>query len=69
MDFSVFRDFPLWGEQHKLQFRAESYNLFNTTIFGAPGNDVSNSASFGLVTSRASGNAPRILQFALKFYY
>ena len=69
MDFSVFRDFPLWGEQHKLQFRAESYNLFNTTIFGAPGNDVSNSASFGLVTGRASGNAPRILQFALKFYY
>jgi len=69
MDFSIFRDFPLWGEQHKLQFRAESYNLFNTTIFGAPNADVSNASNFGLVNSRATGNAPRVLQFALKFYY
>jgi len=69
MDFSIFRDFPLWGEQHKLQFRAESYNLFNTTIFHAPNFDVSNASNFGLVTQRADGNAPRVLQFALKFYY
>jgi len=69
LDFSVFRDFPLWGEQHKLQFRAESFNLFNTTILGAPNSDVSNPSVFGIVTSRATGNAPRVLQFALKFYY
>lgn len=69
VDFSVFRDFPLWGEQHKLQFRAESFNLFNTTIFGPPNSDISNSSNFGLVTRRATGNVPRVLQFALKFYY
>lgn len=69
MDFSVFRDFPLWGEQHKLQFRAESFNLFNTTILGTPNSDISNAGNFGLVTQRGAGNAPRVLQFALKFYY
>jgi hypothetical protein len=77
-DFSVFRDFPLWGEQHKLQFRAESYNLFNTIIFGAPNNDVSNTSTspcplgpncqvFGRIGGQA--NSPRVLQFALKFFY
>lgn len=69
LDFSVFRDFPLWREHHKLQFRAESFNLFNTTIMGTPNSDISNSSNFGLVTQRATGNLPRILQFALKFYY
>ena len=68
-DFSVFRDFPLWHEQHKLQFRAESFNLFNTTIFGPPNSDVSNTSAFGSVTQRADGNQARILQFALKFFY
>jgi hypothetical protein len=69
LDFSVFRDFPLWGEQHKLQFRAESFNLFNTTILGTPNSDISNGGNFGLVTQRGAGNSPRVLQFALKFYY
>ncbi len=69
MDFSIFRDFPFFHEQHKLQFRAESYNLFNTVIFAAPNSDISNTSPgvFGSVTNRA--NAPRVLQFALKFYY
>jgi hypothetical protein len=69
VDFSVFRDFPLWTEQHKLQFRAESFNLFNTTILGTPNGDISNAGNFGLVTQRGAGNSPRVLQFALKFFY
>jgi hypothetical protein len=69
VDFSVFRDFPLWSEQHKLQFRAESFNLTNTTILGTPNSDISNPSNFGLVTQRGSGNNPRVLQFALKFFY
>jgi hypothetical protein len=77
-DFSIFRDFPFWGERHKLQFRAESFNLFNTVIFAPPNSDVGNTSTtqcgkavcppiFGSVTGRS--NQPRILQFALKFIY
>lgn len=64
---SVFRQFPLWAEDRRLEFRAEAFNLFNTVIFGQPGNDISNPAAFGKVTS--AGNSARQLQFSLKFIY
>jgi Carboxypeptidase regulatory-like domain len=69
VDFSVFRGFPVWGEDRKLEFRAEAFNLFNTVIFGAPNSDVSNPSNFGTVTSRANANAPRVLQFGLRFIF
>jgi hypothetical protein len=69
VDFSVFRGFPLWGEDRKLEFRAEAFNLFNTVIFGAPNSDVSNSSNFGTVTSRANANGPRVLQFGFRFIF
>ncbi len=69
VDFSVFRGFPIWGEDRKLEFRAEAFNLFNTVIFGSPNSDVSNPSNFGTVTSRANGNAPRVLQFGLRFIF
>jgi hypothetical protein len=47
-------------------FRAEAYNLFNSVQFGFPNNNVT-SQSFGQVTSAL--NAPRDLQFALKFRF
>ncbi len=69
VDFSIFRNFPLFAEQRKLQFRAEAFNLFNTVVFGAPNGDVSNPSNFGSVTSRANGNAARVLQFGLRFIF
>jgi hypothetical protein len=67
LDFSVFRGFPIWGEERKLEFRAEAFNLFNTVIFGSPNSDISNPSNFGTVTSRA--NAQRVLQFGLRFIF
>jgi hypothetical protein len=64
---SVFRQFPLWAEDRRLEFRAEAFNLFNTVVFGQPGNDISNSGSFGKVTS--AGNSARQLQFSLKLIF
>jgi hypothetical protein len=69
VDFSVFRDFPLFAEQRKLQFRAEAFNLFNTVVFGPPNSDVSNLTNFGVVTQRANGNAARVLQLGLRFIF
>jgi len=66
VDFSVFRQFPLWSESRRLEFRAETFNLFNTVIFGSPNNDISG-GGFGLVTNTA--NSPRIMQFGLKVIY
>jgi hypothetical protein len=67
IDASVFRQFPLWSESRRLEFRAEAFNLFNTTIFATPGNDASNSGGFGIVTSAA--NTARELQFGLKIIF
>jgi hypothetical protein len=66
VDFSVFRQFPLWSENRRLEFRAETFNLFNTVIFGTPNGDISGSG-FGLVTTTA--NSPRVMQFGLKVIY
>jgi hypothetical protein len=66
LDFSVFRQFPLWNENRRLEFRAEAFNLFNTVIFGTPNSDI-NSSGFGRVTHGA--NSPRIMQFGLKLMF
>ena len=63
-DFSVFRRFPLpWRERMALEFRAEAYNVFNTTHFGAPVANLSN-ISFGQITS-ATGS--RQVQLGARF--
>ena len=67
LDMSIFRQFPLWSESRRLEFRAEAFNLFNTTILGTPGNDVNNPSGLGIVTSAA--NTARELQFGLKLIF
>ncbi|MGH9626970.1 MAG: TonB-dependent receptor, partial [Bryobacteraceae bacterium] len=64
-DFALHRSFPL-GEQRSLTFRWEVFNLTNTTQFGLPERDLSNSA-FGTITT-LSGD-PRIMQFALRLRF
>jgi hypothetical protein len=66
-DLSVFRQFPFsFRENTRLEFRAEAFNAFNHTHFGAPGGDLSSATTFGVITS-ASGS--RQLQLALKFVF
>jgi hypothetical protein len=63
-DFSALKDFRL-HESWKLQFRAEMFNSLNQVNFGNPNQTVS-SATFGRITSAASG---RVIQLALKMLW
>ncbi|MCI0621515.1 MAG: carboxypeptidase regulatory-like domain-containing protein [Acidobacteria bacterium] len=53
-------------ERASVQFRAESYNLFNRVQFGNPITAFGRS-DFGLITGTAG--PPRVIQFALKFMF
>ncbi len=64
-DFGVIKSFPLFNETTRLEFRAEAFNLFNHTNFGAPNTNVSNS-NFGTITSAFPA---REIQFALKLNF
>jgi hypothetical protein len=66
-DLSVQRSFavPL-GEQTRLEFRAEAFNLFNTPQFGIPGATLQ-TASFGVISGTAAPN--RQLQFGLRLMF
>jgi len=67
VDLSIFRQFPLWSERRRIEFRAEAFNLLNHVVFGQPGNDISNAANFGKVTT--AGNTARQLQFGAKVIF
>jgi len=62
LDFSLFKLFRIGT--HRLQFRAEAFNVTNTPSFSAP-NTAIDTTTGGRVTSTAS--APRQMQFALKY--
>jgi carboxypeptidase family protein len=65
-DFSVHKKIPL-NESKYLQFRAEIFNVFNRTNFSNPDGGFSDGATeFGKITSAGD---PRLLQFALKFFF
>jgi hypothetical protein len=75
-DLGLHKQFPLFSETTKLEFRVEAFNLFNHSNFAAPNTNASN------ITRDASGNAiggafgtlqsafpAREIQFALKLYF
>ncbi len=64
-DLSVHKQIPL-TESRYLQFRAEFFNIFNHTNFSNPDGNFSDGPQFGQITQAA---APRLVQFALKFYF
>ena len=70
LDFGVHKSFALWSESSRLEFRAEAFNLLNTTNFNvnsgftttfAPG-----SGSYGVFTTTYP---PRQVQMALKLIF
>ncbi|HEY4683271.1 MAG TPA: hypothetical protein VIH17_08475, partial [Candidatus Acidoferrales bacterium] len=65
-DFGLARLFDYFGEKRRLEFRWEMFNIFNTAQFGLPERNRS-SSGVGRISS-LSGD-PRVMQFALKFYY
>ncbi|MGA3025447.1 MAG: TonB-dependent receptor [Bryobacteraceae bacterium] len=74
LDGSVFRDFPI-KENIKLQFRAESFAITNTPIFGNPGSALG-SGTFGQITSLAAsangvsnGGGYRIMRLGLRLSF
>lgn len=64
-DTSLTRRFN-FGEAANLQFRAEYFNVLNHTNFLSPANTLSNSATFGRITT---ANDPRIAQLSLKLAF
>jgi len=65
MNLSVFRSLP-FGDK-RIELRVETFNLFNWVNYDFPGLNVSTPASFGKIS--ASVDAPREMQFAVKFYF
>jgi hypothetical protein len=54
------------SESRYIQFRAEFFNAFNHTQFFNPDGNFSDGSNFGRITRARD---PRLIQFALKFYY
>ncbi len=65
-DFAVHKKFSI-DEQRYFQFRAELFNIFNHTNFYNPDGHFSDGPTeFGKITQAQD---PRLVQFALKFYF
>lgn len=65
-DLGLHKNFRLWSEASRIEFRSEFFNLFNTTNLGAPGQTFGN-ANFGTITGLSS--PARQIQFALKLVF
>lgn len=64
-DFAILKTLPVSEHMH-VDFRAEFFNLFNHTQFFNPDGSVSDGAQFGQVNQVRD---PRLVQFALKFFF
>lgn len=67
LDTSLFRQFPLGGENRRLEFRAEAFNILNDVVLGTPVNNISTGKRFGTVNKTA--NTARQLQLGVKFIF
>lgn len=64
-DFVVIKNIPVTEKTH-FEFRGELFNLFNHTQFFNPDGNSTDGSQFGQVTQVKE---PRLVQFALKFYF
>ena len=63
-DAALSRTFQV-NERQKLEFRAEAFNVTNSVKLTNPDNSL-NSTTFGQIQSAQD---PRIMQFALKYFF
>jgi hypothetical protein len=61
---AIYKDFAI-TERHKLEFRAEAFNVFNHTNFNAVSTSLG-SGTYGTITSTRD---PRIFEFALRYQF
>jgi hypothetical protein len=67
LDASLFKDFALF-EKTTLQFRAEAFNVTNTSNFANPNANLG-ASNFGTVSALSINYQPRIVQLALKLQF
>jgi hypothetical protein len=81
VDLSLFKNFPVYRESF-LQFRAECFNIINTTNFANPNNTLQSNPdtanpdlyavtpnNVGTITTTSANYNPRLFQFALKYQF
>ncbi len=66
LDFSIGKKFRVTERQY-FDFRAEFFNALNTVSWAPPGANISAPASFGVIGNQVQ--APRNIQFGLKYYF
>jgi carboxypeptidase family protein len=64
-DFAILKTISL-SETKRIDFRAELFNIFNHTQFFNPDGNTTDGQQFGQVTQARD---PRLMQFALKFFF
>jgi hypothetical protein len=67
-DFALHKQFPLYKERVKFDFRAEAFNLLNKVNYQGPASETVGSSSFGQATASSTFPA-RVLQFAGKIIF
>ena len=65
VDVAVSRQFSV-HERYKVEFRSDFFNLLNHANWNNPGTSLSNSGTFGKITTFGS---PRLIQMAMKLYF
>jgi hypothetical protein len=65
-DFTIFKFIP-FTEHHRLEFRAEFYNVFNRVNFTSVASDISDPGSFGKAFGTSTD--PRHVQIMLKYHF
>ncbi len=65
LDMGLHKQFHLPGEDRRIEFRSEFFNLFNKTNFVTPDSTLG-SATYGLIRSTFSA---RMIQFGVKVYF
>ena len=65
-DLGLHKEFRLWSEASKFDFRAEAFNLLNKVNYGAPDSNISDGAAFGSITTAYPA---RQLQLAAKVIF
>ena len=65
--FSFFKNTHVTGRVN-MQIRVETFNVFNTRVYGGPNTDPNN-ANFGVVSTASQVNFPRTTQVGLRFNF
>jgi hypothetical protein len=68
LDMGLHKQFPIYRENVKFDFRAEVFNIVNHVNYEGPAAETFGSTSFGIGTS-ASTFPARVLQFAGKIIF